>query len=225
MPTRANALAVMAKAPIPGMVKTRLVPPLTNDQAAELSGALLADLLDHVQNLSGAERYLFFAPDYAAALMSDLAGARFHLLAQRGADLGARMQGVFTDLWARGYRRIVLIGGDLPGFPLNVLEQAFAWLDTPAQRVVLGPSRDGGYYLAGMNSLALEIFAGMTWSHSRVLSDTLEKIKSLRVEAMQLPLWFDVDTPADLAQLRQLVLSSGESMKNTAAVLRQITFY
>jgi hypothetical protein len=223
MPTHVNALAVMAKAPIPGTVKTRLVPPFTAEQAAELSGALLADLLDHVQGLGGAERYLFFTPDHAASLMGGLAGAKFQLLPQRGAELGARMQAVFADLWARGHRKIVLIGGDLPVLPLTCLEQAFAWLDTSAPRVVLGPSRDGGFYLVGMNRLCADIFAGMTWSHSQVLGDTLEKIKSQNAEALQLPLWFDVDTPADLVRLRQLIVS-GENMKNTVGVLRRLDF-
>jgi hypothetical protein len=157
--------------------------------------------------------------------MGELARRQFHLLAQRGDDLGARMQAVFADLSERGHRRIVLIGGDLPIFPLKVLEQAFASLDTPADRVVLGPSRDGGYYLVGMNRLAPEIFAGMTWSHDRVLGDTLKKIDSLKVDAVQLPQWFDVDTPADLATVRQLLRTCEKSMKSTAAVLRRINFY
>src|SRR5512135_1963905 len=98
MPTRANALAVMAKAPIPGTVKSRLVPPLTAVQAAELSRALLLDLLDQLQELDGAERYLCFTPDPAEVLMRAMAGAKFHLIAQRGSDLGERMAAVFTDL-------------------------------------------------------------------------------------------------------------------------------
>jgi len=224
MPTRANALAVMAKAPVAGHVKTRLVPPLSHDQAADLSRALLADLLGHVSALTGAEHYLFFTPEGAAASMSELAGGKFHLVAQRGDDLGARMEAVFADLWKRGHRRMVLIGGDLPVFPLEFLEQAFARLDTPADRVVLGPSRDGGYYLVGMNRRVAEIFTDMTWSHGRVLSETLKKIRSLGIEALQLPLWFDVDTPADLAEMRQLVRGRKKSMKNTAGVLRRLSF-
>jgi hypothetical protein len=133
------------------------------------------------------------------------------------------MQTVFDDLWARGHRRVVLIGGDLPVFPLNFLQQAFALLDAPADRVVLGPSRDGGYYLVGMNRLVPEIFAGMSWSHEQVLSDTLKKLDALKVNALQLPPWFDVDTPADLVWLRQLIVS-GENMKNTAGVLRRLDF-
>ena len=215
----------MAKAPIAGQVKTRLVPPLSHEQAAQLSRALLADLLAHVLGLSGAERYLFFAPDHAADLMRDLTGERFHLLTQRGGDLGARMQAVFDDLWARGHRRIILIGGDLPVLPLQSLEQAFTALATPVERVVLGPSRDGGYYLIGMNRLMPEIFTGMTWSHGQVFSDTIKKAQALKIEALQLPLWFDIDTPLDLKQLPQWLRDCEQSMKHTAQVLRQMNFY
>jgi rSAM/selenodomain-associated transferase 1 len=224
MPTPVNALAVMAKAPVAGSVKTRLVPPLSERQAAEFSRALLVDLLGHVQRLRVAQHYLFFAPDHAAEPMAELAGGQFQLLAQRGDDLGARMQAVFGELWARGHRRIVLIGGDLPVFPLDFLEQAFAWLDTAAARVVLGPSRDGGYYLIGMNRLAPEIFSDMTWSHDKVLRETLRKINEMNLEALQLPPWFDVDTPADLVEMRHLVRAGEESMKNTADVLRRMNF-
>jgi rSAM/selenodomain-associated transferase 1 len=215
----------MGKAPVAGQVKTRLVPPLSHGQAAELSKALLVDLLRHLVRLSGAKRYLFFAPDDAHATMSALAGGEFELVAQRGDDLGARMQAVFAELWGRGHRRIALVGADLPVFPLNFLEQAFAALDTAAPRVVLGPSRDGGYYLIGMNRPLPEIFTGMTWSHEQVLRDTLAKIGALRIDTLQLPPWFDVDTPADLAALGRLLRDGEQGMKSTAMVLRAWNFY
>lgn len=224
MAIRANALAVLAKAPIAGEVKTRLVPPLSYEQAAELSRALLDDLLAQVRKLGGVDRYLFFTPDRAVAVMKALAGEQYRLVPQRGADLGARMAQVFADLRARGHRGMVLIGGDLPVFPLDFLEQAFAWLDAPGDRVVLGPSRDGGYYLIGMNRPLPELFTGVTWSRPDVLRATLTKIASLPVEASQLPLWFDVDTVADLASLRQFGRESEPAMKNTLRVLRQIGF-
>jgi glycosyltransferase A (GT-A) superfamily protein (DUF2064 family) len=113
----------------------------------------------------------------------------------------------------------------LPVFPLNFLEQTFAALDTAAPRVVLGPSRDGGYYLIGMNRPLTEIFTGMTWSHEQVLRDTLAKIDSLRIDTLQLPPWFDVDTPEDLAALGRLLRDGEQGMKSTAAVLRAWDFY
>jgi hypothetical protein len=221
MPTPDNALAIMAKAPIPGTVKTRLVPPLTQIQAAELSRVLLLDLLDHVQGLNGTARYLCYAPDQAEASMRAIAGANFYLMPQRGADLGARMAAVFDDLWGRGHRSIVLIGSDLPAFPLDYLAEAFAYLATPPARVVLGPSEDGGYYLVGMNRREPEIFHGMTWSHDRVLAQTLAKLAALNIPTHRLPVWFDIDAPADLERLRRLDAPGAARIKCTLSLLRR----
>src|SRR3989304_9412763 len=138
MPPRADALGVMAKAPIAGEVKTRLGPPLTQEQAADLYRALLLDQLEHLSRLTVAELYLVFAPNSAAPLMWQLAPPNFHCFAQRSGDLGERMNAAFIDLWQLGHRRVGLIGSDLPAFPLGFLETAFGLLATSAHQVVLG---------------------------------------------------------------------------------------
>ena len=220
MATHANALAIMAKAPIPGSVKTRLVPPLTDEQAAQFSRALLIDLLNSVKDFRAVEFYLFYAPDGAKDLMPELADYNFHLLPQRGGDLGARMQAVFAELWSAGHRKIVLTGSDFPPFPLDYLVQAFDWLETSVPRIVLGPSGDGGYYLIGMNQPTPEIFAAMTWSHDAVLVRTLEKLAVLNIEAKQLPVWFDIDTPADFERLRRSQSESAAGSTHTFKFLQ-----
>jgi rSAM/selenodomain-associated transferase 1 len=204
MPTRANALAVMAKAPIAGEVKTRLVPPFTQEQAADLYRALLLDQLEHLQGLATAELYLVYAPDNAAPLMKQLAPLNFHCLAQRGGDLGERMNFAFSDLWERGHHSVVLIGSDLPALPLTILETAFELLTASAGQVVLGPSRDGGYYLVGMNQPTPQIFQNMSWSHRKVLAQTMERLAGLGIATKLLPTWFDLDTVEDLAYLQSL---------------------
>jgi len=204
MPTRANALAVMAKAPIPGLVKTRLVPPLTCDQAAELSKALLADQLEHVSALRSADLYLAFAPEHAGATLASLLPSGCRMFAQRGDDLGARMESCFAELSRRGHRNLLLIGGDLPPVPLAFFTQAFDFLAIGEPRVVLGPSRDGGYYLIGMNQPTPELFSRMTWSHDRVLAQTTGRLARLGIEFTVLPPWFDVDCPQDMDALRAI---------------------
>jgi rSAM/selenodomain-associated transferase 1 len=204
MPTRANALAVMAKAPIAGEVKTRLVPPLTQEQAAELYRALLLDQLEHLSGLTVAELYLVYTPDNAAPLMKQLAPTNFQCIAQRGRDLGERMNFAFSDLWERGHRGVVLIGSDLPALPLSFLETAFELLATSTHQVVLGPSCDGGYYLVGMNQSTPEMFQNMTWSHDQVLAQTTDKLGKLGVQPALLPAWFDIDSFEDLKQLKPL---------------------
>lgn len=194
----------MARAPIAGEVKTRLVPPLTREQAADLYRALLLDQLEHLQGLATAELYLVYTPDNAAALIKQLAPPNFHCLAQRGGDLGERMNFAFSDLWQLGHRSVVLIGSDLPALPLDYLATAFELLATSTHRVILGPSRDGGYYLVGMNQPTPQIFENMSWSHGKVLAQTRERLAGLGIAAELLPTWFDLDTVEDLAYLQSL---------------------
>lgn len=187
-----------------GAVKTRLVPPLTQNEAAELYRALLLDQLEHLSGFTGAERYLVYTPDGALQLMEKLAPPDFQCFAQRGGDLGERMDSAFIDLWQKGHGSVVLIGADLPALPLTILETAFGLLADSAKQVVLGPSRDGGYYLVGMNRPAPEIFRGMTWSHDRVLEETKARLAGIGITPALLPLWFDIDSVEDLKQLEAL---------------------
>jgi len=223
MPTHANALAIMAKAPLPGTVKTRLVPPLTAEQAAELYRSLLLDQFEHLRQISGAERYVFYVPADAEMILRDLGGADYTYLTQNGDDLGARMEQVFADLWRLGHRNIVLIGSDLPALPLQILNDAFTRLSHEETQVVLGPSEDGGYYLIGMNQPAPEIFDNMTWSHGQVLAETTARLSSLGLPFGLLASWFDVDTIDDLRRLRdQNDAASWHSMTRTREYLERL---
>jgi rSAM/selenodomain-associated transferase 1 len=213
----------MAKAPIPGTVKTRLVPPLSDAQACELYRALLLDQLDNLTGLSELDLYLAYTPAHAAPLIESLSLPGFQYFPQRGVDLGARMNEVLAELWRRGHHRLVLIGSDLPVLRLEILREAFKYLDAPDRRAVLGPSQDGGYYLVGMNQAIPEIFSGMTWSHDRVLADSLVKLRELCINFALLPDWFDVDTMADIQRLRGLDGSIDSAMmKRTLECVRRL---
>lgn len=223
MAIRANALAVMAKAPVAGQVKTRLLSSFTAEEAAELSRSLLVDQLSNLQALDTADFYLAFAPDDAQLVMEKLAPPCFHLFPQQGDDLGARMASVFERLFRMGHKNIALIGGDLPPVPLGFFDQTYAFLESLKKRVVLGPSRDGGYYLVGCNQLTPEIFQAMRWSHSEVLTETQNKLASLKVDCHLLPLWFDIDTADDLRHLESVSDNAlKKAMPNTLPVLRRL---
>jgi uncharacterized protein len=223
MAIRANALAVMAKAPVAGQVKTRLLSSFTAEEAAELSRSLLVDQLNHVQELNRADFYLAFAPDNARLLMEELAPPCFQLFPQQGDGLGARMAAVFERLFQMGHKNIVLIGGDLPPVPLHFFDQAYGFLEAPNKLVVLGPSRDGGYYLVGCNQPTPKIFHGMSWSHSEVLTETQDKLASLKVDYHLLPPWFDIDTVDDLHHLESVSDNAlKKAMPNTLLVLRRL---
>lgn len=215
----------MAKAPIAGAVKTRLVPFLTADEAAELAQALLLDQIEHLCALENADLYLAFAPPEEEMRMRRLAPTRFALFPQSEGDLGARMQNIFTYLFAQGHGAVVLIGADLAPVPLEYFAEAFTYLDREKSpfhpplskhvlstaeggerggfagaqdRAVLGPSKDGGYYLIGLNRPSPELFTEMTWSHHQVLAQTLVKLRTGGVPTLQLNQWFDIDRPEDL---------------------------
>ena len=193
----------MAKAPLPGTVKTRLVPPLTAEQAAQLYRALLLDQFEHLRALGGVARYVFYAPANAEMLFRDLAGADYTYRAQSDGDLGERMKQIIADLWRLGHQNLVLIGSDLPALPLAILDKAFVQLARADRRVVLGPSEDGGYYLIGMNQPVPALFANMTWSHPQVLAETTRRLDVLGVSYDLLSSWFDLDRVEDLRRLHR----------------------
>ena len=223
MPIRANALAIMAKAPLAGTVKTRLLPYLSAEDAAELARSLLLDQLSHLCAIEAADLYVAFTPPHEEALMRRLAPASFQLFSQSEGDLGARMQNIFSALFAKEYRNVVLIGADLPPVPLDYFAQAYDYLDGHEPRVVLGPSRDGGYYLVGLNRPMPAMFENMAWSHDQVFTQTVTKLADLGIETRQLPIWFDIDTADDL----QILMTREDdrqnvSMKNTLKLLRRL---
>jgi rSAM/selenodomain-associated transferase 1 len=223
MPMHANALAVMAKAPIPGSVKTRMVPPLTHEQAAELFRVLLLDQLENLTALGEVDLYVAFTPVEAKALIKSIVPASFQCFHQRGDDLGERMHEVFAELWRRGHRNLVLIGSDLPVVPLVFLRDAFKVLERKDRQLVFGPSEDGGYYLVGMNQPTPEIFDGMSWSHDQVLAQTTEKVTRLGIDFRLLPGWFDLDTIKDLERLRvKADPAIRAAMRRTVDYLRQL---
>ena len=214
----------MAKAPLPGTVKTRLVPPLTAGQAAELYRALLLDQLAQLKNLPSAARYLAYAPDGAETIFRELGGSTYHYITQSGEDLGARMKNLFADLWRCGHRNAVVIGSDLAALPLQILNDAFTRLSRKETQVVLGPSEDGGYYLMGMKQPVPELFDNMTWSHARVLAETTERLNALGLSYDLLPSWFDLDRVEDLRRLRGLRDSAlARSSPRTLAYLERLS--
>jgi uncharacterized protein len=227
MPRSANALIVMAKAPVAGEVKSRLVPPLSFEEAAELYRCLLLDLLENVASFEEADLYLAFTPADAAHSFRDLAPPNFTCVPQRSGDLGERMAGIFEDSFEKGYERAVVIGSDLPVFPSSFLRDAFRAL-AGSSDVVLGPSRDGGYYLIGLSRLLAEIFTHIPWGTARVLQATRDRLSRIGVEPLLLPGWFDVDTVEDLRFLKQMVCTGSQTrtseMIKKLAILRDLPY-
>lgn len=204
------ALAVMAKAPRPGRVKTRLSPPLSPAQASDLSRCFLRDTAESLAaaaSETGAALVVSYTPIGDEALFEGVLPAGFELLPQRGENFGERLLQTAGDLFACGFASVCLIDSDSPTVPGTAYEQAVRELTRPGDRVVLGPAADGGYYLIGLKAPHAQLFEGIRWSTSDVYGDTLDRARALHLEIAELPLWYDVDDPASLDLLRAELLA------------------
>jgi glycosyltransferase A (GT-A) superfamily protein (DUF2064 family) len=124
---------------------------------------------------------------------------------QQGADLSTRLITTFQQCFAAGYLGVLATDSDSPTLPTGFLQQAVDVIATSQTDVVLGPSDDGGYYLIGLRQVHHELFASMPWSTPQVLTETLRRAEVKGLKVTCLPPWFDIDTPADLARLRDAV--------------------
>jgi len=209
---RRHAIAVMAKAPRTGEVKTRLVPPLSREEAAALYRCLLLDKLHQVGDLPGIDPYLAYTPADARDSILSLAPQGFALIPQAGSDLGDRLHRLSAILLERGHPAAVIIDSDTPTLPTTFLMDATARLQSETTDMVLGPTEDGGYYLIGLKRPCRALFDGIPWSSSAVLSETLQRASAQRLRVSTLPPWFDVDTPDDLVRLRHDLATNGNAL-------------
>lgn len=212
-------LAVMAKTPRVGAVKTRLCPPLRPVEAAELARSFLLDSIERVAAVAGVRPIMAYAPAEARAEFEALAPG-FTLIAQRGGELGERQERLVEDILGLGHQAALVIGTDVPTLPPESIDEAVGLVMVPEIDVVLGPTEDGGYYLIGLRAPRPALFEDMPWSTSTVLSLTLERARRLGLRAVCLPTWFDVDTGADLERLEAaLGAATGRMPRHTRAFL------
>lgn len=208
MPSR--RLLLFTKPAREGWVKTRLIGDLTAAEAAALHAAFLDDLLDRLQG-GDFELQLAWALDAEDELPAG--GIR-----QQGDDLGERLYRALSEA-ARDGSAVMALGSDHPTLPIAVVEEAFERLESGAE-VVLGPAEDGGYYLIALRPEAVDprLFEGIAWSTDRVLSETLERCRNLRVELLSPA--SDVDTPEDLRRLAARMSSDDLGCPRTRELLR-----
>jgi len=228
------ALAVMTKAPQAGRVKTRLVPPLTPEEAAELNKCFLRDTAAAIssvcsgglrrpnavntQLLPGAQKappqcgpVAVYTPVGAESAYTDVLPADFSLLPQRGDEFGERLYFAVEDLFKCGFDSLCLIDSDSPTVPAETFEQAVELLSASEDHVVLGPSDDGGYYLIGMKKPHRHLFEQVDWSTERVLNQTMQRATEIGIEVKPLPTGYDVDDDASLRRLCNELLTDTTS--------------
>jgi rSAM/selenodomain-associated transferase 1 len=221
------ALAVMAKAPRVGKVKTRLAPALGFEGSAAINVCFLMDTARNIAGIGGTlaavagpahdgETVMNRAPGSAGlvcytpvgdeAAFDGILPEGFALIAQRGDAFGERLLAAAEDILSCGFGAVCLIDSDSPTLPAVALEMAVEALARPGDRVVLGGSDDGGYYLIGLKRAHTEVFERITWSTSSVYAETVERCAEAGLELVELPVWYDVDDAETLTVLERELL-------------------
>jgi len=190
------AIAAMAKASIAGRTKTRLVPPLTEEQAATLNTVFLRDAADNIlaaaelANISG---WMAYAPTGSAPFFRAHLPDSIGLLETVAPSLGECLLHAAATFLQAGYGSVCLINSDSPTLPVGYLVAAATALAPPGDRIVLGPSTDGGYYLIGLKRPHAGLFEDIAWSTDQVSHQTRVRAKALNLPIVELPTWYDVD--------------------------------
>lgn len=210
-------LIVFAKAPEPGRVKTRLeLPPQT---AARVHAAFASDVIER-HACDGRSIVVWRAGDLEHPFWS---GLSTELACQPDGPLGARMRSAM-QVELMSSEKVIIVGTDSPSLPPEILDQAFAALDTHS--VVLGPACDGGYYLIGARGDVPDIFPNdMPWGTEVVLNRTMALLLQHETPFALMPFWYDVDRPDDLSLLRNHLLAGqgiGPAPEQTRAILDEL---
>ncbi len=225
---RKVVIVVMARAPEGARPpKSRLAPAVAgDDDRRRLYAAFLRDTIATARSLDGVSLRVAYTPDGGRNGFETLGITDGELMSQRGNDLGARERGVFIDLFAAGFSRAVMIGSDLPNLPVSHLTRAVDLLES--QTVVLGPARDGGYYLLGLTAPSHgevpDLFDGIRWGTGSAFDDTVAAVGRAGLRVALVPFWYDVDDEAGLAMLRRDLAEPGRetAAPATAAVIGEI---
>ena len=222
------ALAVMTKAPRAGQVKTRLVPPLSPEEAAQLNVCFLRDTAAAIAKACGttARGVGVYTPIGAESAYVDILPSNFELLPQRGDGFGERLAFATADLFQCGFGSVCLIDSDSPTVSTDVYADAIEMLSKPGDRVVLGPSDDGGYYLIGLKQKRPELFERIDWSTERVLDQTKTRARELNLDVSVLRTGYDIDDAATLRRLCYELLfnkSERDVAPNTRKFLAAVT--
>lgn len=196
-----SRVLLFAKAPVPGRVKTRLIPLLGSRGAALLYRRLLESTTALVAGSGLAPVQCCCSPAVDHPCFAQLATRhRLQLTRQTGEDLGARMMNAAGEALS-GCGSVLLIGADCPALQPRHLEQALEWLQQGAD-AVLGPAQDGGYVLLGLTRVAPELFREMPWGGDRVLAKTRQRLRELGWTWRELEQLWDVDRPEDVVRYR-----------------------
>lgn len=214
----------MTKVPEPGRVKTRLSPPLTPEEAAALNIKFLQDTARAISKAGEQTRGVgVYTPQGSEATYRGILPDDFYLIAQRGETFGERLSNAMCDLLGAGFKACCLIDSDSPTVTADTFRAAARALAQAEERIVIGPSDDGGYYLIGMRTLHTRLFEGIDWSTEEVLAQTIESARAVGIEPLMLPTFYDIDNGSTLRRLcRDLLENDNPNAPATREFLVQM---
>ena len=217
LPNRNRTLVIMAKAPKPGSVKTRLAPKLSPEDATAFYGCLLDDTLSLARSLHDVE-IAIMCPESDVNELAQLAGREASVMAQNGDGLAAGLTSVFAH-FAQGRRRTIAFNSDSPHLPPSVLENAFETL--AAHDVVVGPTHDGGYYLIGAKASYPTLFANDGMGTSTALDRLISRARTLELSVAFVEPFYDIDVADDLTRLAAELRQAPSRAPRTAHWLKE----
>jgi rSAM/selenodomain-associated transferase 1 len=213
-----RVLVIMAKAPRPGSVKTRLASRLSPAAVTAFYGCLLDDTLALARSLNNVE-IAIMCPDIDVNVLAQLAGREVRVIAQKGEGLAAGLTSVFAHFVEGHQRRVIAFNSDSPHLPRSVLEDAFETL--AAHDVVVGPTHDGGYYLVGAKASHPTLFAGDGMGTSSALERLLSRVRALELSVDFADPFYDIDVADDLTRLAAELRLAPARAPRTAAWLKE----
>jgi rSAM/selenodomain-associated transferase 1 len=213
-----RVLVIMAKAPRPGAVKTRLASSLSPDAVTSFYRCLLQDTLALAQSLNDVE-VAIMCPHSDVKELAQLVGREVNLVPQKGEGLAAGLTSVFAHFAEHPKRRVIAFNSDSPHLPPSVLEQAFETL--ASHDVVVGPTHDGGYYMVGGKASYPTLFANDAMGTSSALERLLSRARDLELSVACAAPFYDIDVADDLTRLAEDLRLAPEKAPRTARWLKE----
>lgn len=212
---------LFVRAPELGRVKTRLEKELDEVTILDLYRCFVEDIIKTLTT-GGCDITVYFAPSHKESAVREWLGPTIHIQAQTGRSLGEKMSNAFSDVFATGVGRAVLIGSDFPDLDIGIIREAFTVLEN--KDIAIGPAEDGGYYLMGFQKEVFDgdVFTGIDWGTEHVYQQTMQRIKDAGLSSHVLPIWQDIDVYEDLVCFYHRNISKGLIGLKTMKVLKQL---
>ena len=204
----------MAKAPRPGMVKTRLMQSLPSPAVMALYRCLLEDTLALAKSLTSVN-VAVMCPEPDQDELAHLLDNSVQVVAQKGQGLAAGLTSVFRHFTAAGNQQVIAFNSDSPHLPRSILENAFEILAT--RDLVVGPTHDGGYYLVGAKAAHATLFESEGMGTGSALDRLVDRADALELSIGRAQLFYDIDIASDLIQLAQELRTAPDKAPRTAA--------